>query len=112
MGGHGHAITCLATHEGMQAADRRSCIISSQKVHVDDDKDNVPMTSGGVGKGGKVNKAFDREEPEVADGIERQVASVSGIMSSSDFNSLNLTPNTQKVSLMDRQGSQVDPFAP
>lgn len=67
-----------------------------QKIHVDDDKDNVPMSGGGAGKGGKSSKAFDRE-PEAADGIERQVASVSGIMSTSDFDSLNLTPNTQKV---------------
>ena len=51
-------------------------------MHVDDDKDNV---------------GFDKEERPDADGIERQVASVSGIMSSSDFDSLNLTPNTQKV---------------
>ena len=32
-----------------------------------------------------------------ADGVERQLASVSGIMSSADFASLSLTPNTQKV---------------
>ena len=57
----------------------------SQKVaHVNDDKDNVTV-------------GFEREERSDADGIERQVASVSGIMSSSDFDSLDLTPSTKKV---------------
>ena len=53
-----------------------------QKAHVNDDKDNV---------------GFEREQRSDADGIERQVASVSGIMSSSDFDSLDLTPSTKKV---------------
>ena len=51
-----------------------------QKAHVNDDKDNV---------------GFEREQR--SDGIERQVATVSGIMSSSEFDSLELTPSTKKV---------------
>ncbi len=34
---------------------------------------------------------------EPSGGVERQLASVSGIMSCSSFDSLDLTPNTQKV---------------
>ena len=66
-----------------------------QKVHVDDEKDNIPAAAKAAAGG---SKGFD-VEPAVtgADGVERQLASVSGIMSSADFASLNLTPNTQKV---------------
>jgi hypothetical protein len=66
-----------------------------QNIHVDDDKDNVP--GAGSRKGGATAVTIELAET-AADGVERQLASVSGIMSSADFESLNLTPNTQKVS--------------
>jgi hypothetical protein len=60
---------------------------------VDDSKDNVPSTSAALDAG-----ATEGPDPTVGgDGVERQLASVSGIMSASEFTSLSLTGNTQKV---------------
>ncbi len=71
---------------------------AAQKLHVDDDKDDVPGSTAGIDR-----------EPAVAgaDGVERQQASVSGIMSSADFDSLNLTENSQKVRAEGSGGADV-----
>lgn len=72
-----------------------------QKVHVDDEKDNVPTTKSGKAAA-KAEAAATAAAAAAAgepgpDGIERQQATVSGIMSSSEFSSLELTENVQKV---------------
>ena len=83
-------------------------MLSSQRIHIDDDKDNVPSASGA--KPGSVAAARAASGAAAGpsgasaggaavgtDGVERMHASVSGIMSSAEFSSLGLTENTMKV---------------
>lgn len=70
----------------------------AQKVHVDDEKDNVPSAKSGKAAGkGEAAAAAAAAGAAGADGIERQQATVAGIMSSTEFSSLELTENVQKV---------------